>query len=266
MRNLIDSYNPASAGVEGLCDFGVIWYNSPMASCSPRASWITRLETEVRGRLGGESSGHDPWHAFRVRDIGMRIAWAIAADSEVVQAAALVHDIGHVGGRAGHAYRGAALAGDILFHSGFPAEKIPAVAECVEHHHWQPGRAGDPKTATLEYQAFADADRLDALGAIGIARTFAFGGAHQRPIWDPGPHPAASPYGSSSIQHFYDKLLRLPGDMYTEPGRRLALQRVAVIEEFLRSFYREWKGLDLDATTTPETEQCLHWAPSRSER
>jgi hypothetical protein len=103
----------------------------------------------------------------------------------------------------------------------------------------------------LEYQAFADADRLDALGAIGIARTFAFGGAHSRPIWDPEPNTVAqSPYGVSSIHHFYDKLLRLPGDMYTEPGRRLAAQRVAVMEEFLRTFNLQWDGKDVEITAT----------------
>ncbi len=215
----------------------------------PVCTWALEVESEVRHLLNGESSGHDPWHAIRVREIGVRIAEAIGADSEVVQAAALLHDIGHVTGRAEHAQKGAHLAVSILSRCSFPAGKISAVVACIEHHHWQPGRAGDPHCASLEYQAFADADRLDALGAVGIARTFTFGGAHKRPIWDPVPcGMAAAPYGRSSIDHFYDKLLLLPRDMYTEPGRRLASRRVTVMEEFLRGFYVEWDGLDVSTT------------------
>jgi uncharacterized protein len=237
-----------------------------MDSAAPSAVWIANLEGQARLHVNGEPSGHDPWHAFRVRDLGVHIAEAIGADSEVVQAAALLHDIGHVTGRAEHAQWGANLAADILSRCGFPADKASAVTACIEHHHWQPGRAGDLRCPTLEYQAFADADRLDALGAIGIARTFAFGGAHQRPIWDPEPAPtAAAPYGSSSIQHFYDKLLRLPGDMYTEPGRRLAARRVAVMEEFLRMFYVEWEAVDVITTApAPERSRSLGSFPKRT--
>jgi uncharacterized protein len=215
-----------------------------------KAAWIPELEQEVRRYLNGESSGHDPWHAFRVRDLAIRVASAIGADIEVVQGAALLHDIGHVSGRGEHAQRGASLAADLLLSCGFPSEKLRAVTSCIEQHDWLPRRSGDPQSSTLEYQAFADADRLDALGAIGIARTFAFGGAHSRPIWNPEPNAAQGPYGVSSIHHFYDKLLRLPGDMYTEPGRHLAAQRVAVMEEFLRTFNLQWDGKDAGVTAS----------------
>lgn len=226
---------------------------------SRRSPWIRRLQDEVRRRLDGESSGHDPAHAFRVRELATRIAAAIGADKDVVEAAALLHDVGHATGRDGHAERGAALAGKILARCGFPAEKVPAVAACIEHHHWQPGRVGDPPEPTLEYQAFADADRLDALGAIGIARAFAFGGAHHRPIWDPDRDARTSgPYGASSVHHFYDKLLRLPGDMYTEIGRQLARRRVAVMEEFLRTFCAEWEGKDAEATAAAAQANSLN--------
>lgn len=233
---------------------------------SVQAPWITKLEDEVRRRLNSESSGHDPWHAFRVRDLAIPIARAIGADIDVVHATALLHDIGHASGRAEHAQRGANLAVQILSRCGFSDEKVDVVTFCIEHHHWLPGRAGDPQRPTLEYQAFADADRLDALGAIGIARTFAFGGAHGRPVWDPEPNPAVHrPYGISSIHHFHDKLLRLPGDMYTEPGRRVAAHRVAKVKEFLRSFYQEWQGGDADVSPLPaEPLQSLDTLPERS--
>jgi uncharacterized protein len=243
------AYRAADWGVSPALELGGI-----KQALGEQAAWIPRLEQEVRRYLNGESSGHDPWHAFRVCDLAIRIAQAVGADAEVVHAAALLHDIGHVSGRAEHAQRGASLAADLLSSCGFPGDKVRAVTSCIEHHHWLPGRAGDPHSPTVEYQAFADADRLDALGAIGIARTFAFGGAHRRPIWDPEPHTAQQgPYGISSIHHFYDKLLRLPSDMYTEPGRRLAARRVAVMEEFLRTFHLQWDGKDVEITA-PATE------------
>jgi len=209
--------------------------------------WSKKLEHEVRRCLDTESSGHDPWHAMRVRDLAISIGKVIGADIDVVEAAALLHDIGHVSGRDDHSQTGANLAGDLLFRAGFPADKIAPVTACIHDHHWLPGRAGDPKAPSLEYQAFADADRLDALGAIGIARVFAFGGAHQRPLWNPDPSGAVGQYGISSIHHFYDKLLRLPGDMYTGMGRRIATERVTVMRDFLQTFYREWGGDDLEA-------------------
>lgn len=228
-----------------------------MASLA-KAPWTHRLEAELVRYLDGESSGHDAGHAFRVRDLAVRIAVAIDADTDVVEGAALLHDIAHATGREEHARRGASLAVEVLSECGFPASKITAVTSCIEHHHWILGRAGDPSEPAPEYHAFADADRLDALGAIGIARTFAFGGAHQRPIWAPEAHPATpAPYGISSIHHFYDKLLRLPGDMYTEPGRRLAERRVAVMEEFLRTFYLEWEGKDLDPNAVATEPRAL---------
>lgn len=203
---------------------------------------------EVRRRLEGESSGHDPLHAFRVRNLAVRIASITSADVEIVEATALMHDVGHESGRDNHVMRGATLAAGILSKCGFPETKIDPVVVCIEHHHWKPGRAGDPQRPTAEYQAFADADRLDALGAIGIARTFAFGGAHGRPIWNPEPEAVPqAPYGISSIHHFYEKLFHLPGDMYTEPGRCLAALRVSVIKQFLETFYTEWESRDFES-------------------
>jgi uncharacterized protein len=237
-----------------------------MAKVLPPEPWIAKLEVEVSRHLRDEPSGHDPWHAFRVRDLSLHIAQVIGADAEVVQAAALLHDLGHITGRAQHAQRGASLAADLLSNCGFPADKVRSVASCIERHDWQPGRTGDPERPTVEFQAFADADRLDAIGAIGIARAFAFGGAHRRPIWDPEPNATHQrAYGFSSIHHFYDKLLRLPGDMYTEPGRRIAARRVEVMEEFLRVFLLQWDGKDVELTTPANApRRSLRSFPKRS--
>src|SRR2546425_567326 len=127
-----------------------------MERSSNHRIWTLNLAEEVRRHLSDESSGHDPWHAFRVRQLGAQIA-------------------------------------------------------------------------------------------IAIARAFAFGGAHHRPIWNPDPEAVTSGvYGVSSIHHFYEKLLQLHGDMYTAAARQLAVRRVAVMEEFLRTFYAEWDGRDAE--------------------
>ena len=216
-----------------------------------RAVWIEQLEGEVREVLCDESSGHDFFHALRVRNLAVQLARAVGADEEVVEAAALVHDIGHANGREGHADQGAAVASTMLRRCRFPATKRRAVIECVRHHEWEPNRRDHPRAPTPEYKALADADRLDALGAIGISRAFAFGGAHGRPVWNPDEAPLGNTaYGHSSIHHFYEKLLVLPQDMYTETARRWATERVALMRSFLDRFYSEWEGVD-----APEAER-----------
>ncbi|NIM00155.1 MAG: HD domain-containing protein [Acidobacteria bacterium] len=209
--------------------------------------WRQRLEAEVRDALARESSGHDVHHALRVRHTALRLAEREGGDPDIVGAAALLHDIGHTEGRDGHAASSARAAADLLRRAGFPDEKIDAVVTCIEHHHWSPGNERDLPDPSIEYRVFADADRLDALGAIGIARAFAFGGAHGRPIWDPDegaePDPA---HGSSSVHHFADKLLRLEEGMYTATARDLAASRTKTLRSFLDRFHDEWSLRDLD--------------------
>ena len=106
--------------------------------------------------------------------------------------------------------------------------------------------------STLEGKCVQDADRLDALGAIGIARTFAYGGSHGRPLYDPEEKPKlfmnAAEYSrrqSSSVNHFYEKLFQLQDMMNTETGRRVAAQRTARMHQFLNDFLAEWDGADI---------------------
>ncbi len=209
--------------------------------------WVAFVEAALRTALDSEASGHDVEHAFRVRNLALRLAGFAGADPEVVEATALLHDVGHVVGREDHAANGASVAQELLAESGFPREKISRVTLCIQRHHWMPGNAGDPVNPSIEYQVFADADRLDALGAIGIARTFAFGGAHGRPIWtttDVGGPDAT--YGRSSVHHFFDKLLQLEDGMYTPTARRLAARRSTILKDFLKSFLNEWDLRDLE--------------------
>jgi uncharacterized protein len=241
-----------------------------MGYAEVRRPWVAAVEAAAQAALAADASGHDLHHAFRVRGLAVRLSRIVGADRDVVEAAALLHDIAHGDGRTNHASTGARRASEILVRGGFPAGKIAAVTECIEHHHWRPSREGDPANPTLEYQSFADADRLDALGAIGIARTFAFGGAYGRPIWNPNDQETShSDYGRSSIHHFCDKLLQLEHGMYTAPARRLAAQRTATLRTFIETFFGEWNLQDLETIEspgdTPRSSDRQKAAPARAE-
>jgi uncharacterized protein len=210
--------------------------------------WRGRLEDVVRDALARESSGHDVHHVLRVRELVLRLAEIDGGHRDIVEATALLHDIGHVEGRENHAAASARSAATLLSRLGFPDEKIDAVVACIEHHHWSPGNERDLPDAPIEYRVFADADRLDALGAIGIARAFAFGGAHGRPIWDPDEDAEPDPaYGHSSVHHFDDKLLRLADGMYTATARAIARNRTETLRRFLETFHDEWALRDVDS-------------------
>jgi len=241
-----------------------------LTECGSRTAeaWRPLFESALARHLEHEPSGHDAHHARRVCRIALQLAASIDADADIVEAAALLHDLGHHAGRQNHAERSAEIAKRLLDEAGFPESKREAVLECIRLHEWRPDRSGDPVRPSLEYQAFADADRLDALGAVGIARVFTFGGAHGRPIWEPDGTPTgAEPtgrFGPSSIQHFYDKLLLLPSGMYTTAGRALAQRRLKVIERFLKAFHAEWAGHDLAGG--PDATERIHEANGNSRR
>ena len=124
----------------------------------------------------------------------------------------------------------------VLRRAGLPGPKIPAVQHCVAGHDAYEFRGDDPDPASLEAKLLRDADNLDAMGAVGVGRTFAFGGVHGTPLWDPD----GTEY--SQLYHFEDKLLRLREEMHTEPARELAAERHAFLEEFHERFRREWHG------------------------
>lgn len=214
--------------------------------------WTAALEAEVGEILAREDSGHDIHHALRVRRLGIWLASLTGADPVAVEAMALLHDVGHASGRENHAAIGAQAAAEILERIGFPKSKIAMVVRCIEHHHWKLEGAGDLPEPPLEYRVFVDADRLDALGAIGVARAFAFGGAHRRAIWEPdGERQPASRYGRSSVDHFFDKLLRLEQGMYTPAAQELAARRTSFLREFLNAFFSEWELRDLSSSVEP---------------
>ena len=191
---------------------------------------IQRTADYVRDKLEGEGSGHDWWHIYRVWKNSIFIANKEKADLDlyVVQLAALLHDIADFKFHAGDSSVGAKITRDHLTSLVVDKETISHIAEIVENISSK-GAGAEKPMRTLEGKVVRDADRLDAIGAIGIARCFAYGGHKGNPIHVPDVkpkfHQTADEYitrKSSQINHFYEKLLLLKDLMLTETGKKLA--------------------------------------------
>jgi uncharacterized protein len=216
-----------------------------------REQLLAEAEAFARAVLAGDASGHDWWHVARVRALARTIAREEGADAFVCELAALLHDVADDKIAGDEAAGLATVRGWLEAHG---AEANGAEANVTEHvmeiiATMSFGGGSKPPMRTLEGRVVQDADRLDALGAIGIARAFAYGGSRGRALYDPEMPPreyaSKAEYRASdspTINHFYEKLLLLRERMNTPFARRLAEQRHRVMEDFLAEFYAEWDG------------------------
>ena len=195
---------------------------------------INKAMEYARGIFAGDASGHDFDHTLRVCHMATRLAREEGADMETVQLAALLHDVDDRK-LSPETYEGKLRAVSFLKENGFSEEKIVEIVDMISRISFS---AQLPPPESIEGKCVRDADRLDAIGAIGIARTFAFGGSRGRRMHDPD-----GVDREASIQHFYDKLLLLKDSMLTVTGRRLAQERDDYMRQFLDQFYAEWDGL-----------------------
>ena len=215
----------------------------------PVSAEIVALTVEhVQKVLAGDSSGHDWWHIDRVRRNALQIAREEQADSVIVELAALLHDIADWKFHDGDETAGPKAARDWLSRNGVETSIVDAVCDIIARVSFK-GAGVRTAMPTLEGKCVQDGDRLDAIGAIGIARAFAFGGHFGRAMYDPAipaeQHDSFAAYkskGGPTINHFYEKLLLLKDRMQTKPGRRLALERHQFMESFLKQFFLEWNG------------------------
>jgi uncharacterized protein len=198
--------------------------------------------------LAADSSGHDWHHIARVRRLALRLARDEGADPFVVELAALLHDIADWKFHGGDEHEGPRRAANWLASLGVDQLTIDRVSQIIREVSFK-GAGVDTPTSSLEAQVVQDADRLDALGALGIARAFAYGGHAGRAIHDPDvpyeTHGTFAEYKKNSgptINHFYEKLLLLRDRMNTASGRRMAEARHQFMEEFLARFFSEWNG------------------------
>ncbi len=192
----------------------------------------------VRPLYTGRDPVHDFEHVLRVMHLAERIARMEGADRAVVRAAALLHDVCRE--ENDHAAASAAFARRWLAERGAPPGFIEAVAHAIEAHRFREPRAAH----TLEARVLFDADKLDALGIIGLARLFAYSGVHRHPLWMPVGEGGRDT--DSAAREFYRKIRFLPGRMQTETGRRWAEVRLARMQKAIEWLEAEIRGEDFE--------------------
>jgi len=209
---------------------------------------IENTRAYVEAELAGDGSGHDWWHIHRVWKMAIRLAEAEGADRTVVELAALLHDIADWKFHDGDEARGAAKVRAFLEAQGVDEPTTRHVLDIIAGLSYKGAGVATPMP-TLEGRVVQDADRLDAIGAQGIARAFAYGGAKNRLIYHPDEPPVMhqdfESYKNSrghSINHFYEKLLLLKDRMNTGAARAVAGERHRFMEQFLERFFGEWDG------------------------
>ena len=190
-------------------------------------SYVEKLYRNVKN----PSHGFD--HVLRVYRLCLEIGIREKADLNVLKIASLLHDIGRaLGYEKNHAAKSAEIAEKYLSSLGLPPEFIERVIEAIKAHSFSSGEI--PKS--LEAKVLSDADKLDAIGAVGIARCFMYSGEQGRGI-------------DKSIEHFYEKLLRLKDLMYTETAKKIALKRHKVMLKFLEQLKKELELKDVNSSS-----------------
>jgi uncharacterized protein len=209
---------------------------------------IDDTKSFVQQQLHGAEGGHDWFHIERVYNNALLIAKGEECDETVVQLGALLHDIADSKFHNGDETIGPKIAWEFLEAQGVPEAIIIHVVNIIENISFKGGNF-ERKFSSIELDIVQDADRLDALGAIGIARAFNYGGFKNRALHDPAIapnlHMTKEEYKNTTaptITHFYEKLLLLKDKMNTATGRKIALGRHNYMEGFLAQFYAEWDG------------------------
>lgn len=212
---------------------------------------IQKTADYIKEEFSDDSSGHDWWHIHRVWQTALHICEREGADIFIVQLAALLHDLddwkfNDSEDETPHRAKG------WLDSLSLDPSVTDAVCNIIKHISYK-GAGVDNKMNSLEGFIVQDADRLDAIGAIGIARAFAYGGWKNRPLYDPDSSPQLhdtfeqyKKSNSDTINHFHEKLLLLKDKMNTATAKRIAEQRHEMMLQFLNQFMEEWDGKDME--------------------
>lgn len=202
----------------------------------------------VKQQLEGAEGGHDWFHIERVYKNALLIAQGEKCDLTVVQLGALLHDIADSKFHGGDETVGPKTARTFLESQNTSEEIIQHVINIIENISFKGGNF-EKKFNSKELEIVQDADRLDAIGAIGVARAFNYGGFKNRALYNPAIEPkfnmTKEEYKNSdspTINHFYEKLLLLKDKMNTSTGLKIAEERHKFMEQFLSQFYAEWEG------------------------
>ena len=205
---------------------------------------IARTAAYVKEKFENEYSGHDWFHTLRVFRTATRIAEAEGADLETVQLAALLHDVDDRK-LSPETYEDKANARSFLSANNVDESRIDEICRIIGEISF----AENCVPSTLEGKCVQDADRLDAIGAVGIARAFAYGGNHNRLMYHPDVKPnlnmSKEEYvnsKSTTVNHFYEKLFKLTDMMNTDTAKAIAKERDAYMRDFIAEFLDEWEG------------------------
>ena len=203
----------------------------------------------VKETLKNAEGGHDWFHIERVYNTAMRMAEGEAVNPLIIALGALLHDIADAKFHEGDERMAPIMAREFLIGQGISETIIQEVVYIIKHISYKNSLENKPVRISKEMAIIQDADRLDAMGAVGIARAFNYGGFKNRALYDPSIPPdlhmskeAYKKSVSPTINHFYEKLLLLKDKMLTEKGKQLAAERHAFMEFFLKQFYKEWEG------------------------
>jgi len=202
----------------------------------------------VKKTLEDAEGGHDWFHIERVYNTAKHIAQGEKVDTQVVALGALLHDIADAKFHNGDETVGPQLTTAFLMKQNVDSVVIEHVIQIIKHISFKGGNVTQA-FKSRELDVVQDADRLDALGAIGIARTFNYGGFKNRKLYDPDipPNLSLTPHEyrtstAPTINHFYEKLLLLKDRMNTKTGKEMAEQRHQFMQYYLKQFYAEWEG------------------------
>ncbi len=214
-----------------------------------QAEIIEKTATFVQHQLAGAESGHDWFHTLRVWNNSKMIAQTEAVNLFVVELGALLHDVADSKFHGGDEEISPRIAAELLDSFGVETSVREHVQNIIRHISFKGGNF-ETGFQSLELAVVQDADRLDAIGAIGIARTFNYGGFKNRAMYDPAipPNPdmTKEEYKNSTaptLNHFYEKLLLLKDRMNTQTGRQVAEKRHEFMEIYLKQFFDEWNGV-----------------------
>jgi uncharacterized protein len=203
----------------------------------------------VKSKLKNAEGGHDWFHIERVYHNTLLIAKNESVDITIVSLAALLHDIADPKFNNGDETIGPRVASEFLLKQNVSSEIIEHVTQIIDNMSFKNSFDLNPSFTSKEMEVVQDADRLDAIGAVGIARCFNYGGFKNRQLYNPEIKPnlkmTKAEYKNSeapTINHFYEKLLLLKDQMNTKTGKRIALERHKYMQGFLKQFFAEWNG------------------------
>lgn len=214
--------------------------------------FLEKLETKVKGMFMLENSGHDFYHLERTKNLALKIQEKEGGNRLVIGISAFLHDVHRLMERDAKTFvsplESLPTIQKIFEEINFPEKEMKQVLHCIEYHEEYSFSKEGKTVNDIETLILQDADNLDAIGAIGVARTFAHGAAKNLPMWVQEKSFDRKFFNESekdpsTIHHFYSKLFKLKDNMNTKTGKKIAKGRHIFMQKFIKRFMNEWNGI-----------------------